>query len=138
MDWKSTESHIAKFLNGERVPITGRAGKPDVEHPIWGIEVKARTTMPKWIVELLGKLKEKNCIIFKYNTKKSTVKLLKDLDKKLKSQEVYERTNIPSWLVHGLDQALLCSKNTDKIPVTILHQKNWRYSESICIIPLEK
>lgn len=42
------------MLGGERVPVTGRTGQrgmttPDIEHPLYSIEVKHRQSVPKWL-----------------------------------------------------------------------------------------
>jgi hypothetical protein len=54
--WKALERQIAKRLGGQRVPVTGRTGEegmlsPDIEHPLWSIEVKHRDqqSVPKWL-----------------------------------------------------------------------------------------
>jgi len=64
--WKHTERELAKRLNGERVPVSGRTGEkgreaPDIDHESWSIEVKQRkkprpggsASIPKWQVEAL-------------------------------------------------------------------------------------
>lgn len=45
--WKRIESQWAEVLGGERIPVTGRqrGDAPDVEHPIYAIEVKAGRVM---------------------------------------------------------------------------------------------
>lgn len=45
--WKKWERHWAEFLGGVRVPITGRArgSAPDVEHPVFAIEIKYGNVM---------------------------------------------------------------------------------------------
>lgn len=48
--WKQIEREIAEILGGVRVPVTGRGrgSAPDVEHPLWAIEVKAgRVVSPR-------------------------------------------------------------------------------------------
>lgn len=52
--WKATERFIAAALGGRRVPITGRqrGSAPDVEHPVFAIECKRRSSLyafPKWL-----------------------------------------------------------------------------------------
>ena len=41
--WKQVERDWAEALGGKRVPVTGRArgSAPDVEHPVFSVEVKA-------------------------------------------------------------------------------------------------
>ncbi|MEJ5225350.1 MAG: hypothetical protein WHV44_12910 [Anaerolineales bacterium] len=53
--WKRTERTIAARLNGQRVPITGRArgSAPDIAHPWLSIEVKHRKRLPLWLLEAL-------------------------------------------------------------------------------------
>lgn len=43
-------------MGGRRVPVTGRqrGDAPDVEHPIFSIEVKHRETLPVWLYEAMG------------------------------------------------------------------------------------
>ena len=49
--WKATERRIAKYLGGERVPITGRqrGSAPDIKHEWLSIEVKQRDSLPAWV-----------------------------------------------------------------------------------------
>lgn len=49
--WKRTERVIATRLGGRRVPITGRArgDAPDIQHPVYAVEVKSRKTLPAWL-----------------------------------------------------------------------------------------
>ena len=51
--WKRTERRIATILGGTRVPVTGRqrGDAPDLEHPVFSIEVKHRQTVPQWLTE---------------------------------------------------------------------------------------
>ena len=48
--WKAWERKIAKYIGGERVPVTGRArgSAPDIDHAWMSIEVKLRKSLPKW------------------------------------------------------------------------------------------
>lgn len=48
--WKYAERALAKLVGGERVPVSGRAGQPDIRHPWLAIEVKHRKTLPQWIL----------------------------------------------------------------------------------------
>lgn len=45
--WKAWERKWGEWLGGVRVPITGRGrgSAPDVQHPLWAIEVKAGAVM---------------------------------------------------------------------------------------------
>jgi len=49
--WKKNERMIAKYISGERVPVSGRArgDQPDIKHPWMSIEVKLRMRIPSWI-----------------------------------------------------------------------------------------
>jgi len=42
-NWKKKEREWAAALGGKRVPITGRqrGDVPDIEHPLWAIELKS-------------------------------------------------------------------------------------------------
>lgn len=53
--WKHTERVVAALLNGQRVPVSGRArgSTPDVAHPRLSIEVKHRAIIPAWILTAL-------------------------------------------------------------------------------------
>lgn len=53
--WKSVERRIAKYLGGERVPVTGRqrGSAPDIKHNWLSIEVKQRDKLPDWIHEAM-------------------------------------------------------------------------------------
>jgi hypothetical protein len=51
--WKHVERQIAKRLGGRRVPVTGRAGRPDVAHPWLSIEVKFRRRLPQWLAKAM-------------------------------------------------------------------------------------
>ena len=49
--WKACERRAAKYIGGERVPITGRSrgSAPDIEHNWLSVEVKYRKSLPQWI-----------------------------------------------------------------------------------------
>jgi len=51
--WKRTERKVARKLDGERIPVTGRArgSAPDVALPWACVEVKHRKTIPRWLLE---------------------------------------------------------------------------------------
>ncbi len=51
--WKAVERRIAERLNGRRVPVSGRAGQPDIAHPWLSIEVKHRRRLPQWLTGAL-------------------------------------------------------------------------------------
>ncbi len=54
--WKACETRVAKYIGGERVPITGRqrGDVPDIKHPwLSGIEVKYRMKLPDWIKDAM-------------------------------------------------------------------------------------
>jgi len=52
--WKRHERSVAKALGGQRVPVNGRAGNPDVAHPLLAIECKERRSLPRWIEEAMA------------------------------------------------------------------------------------
>lgn len=53
--WKAFERRAAKFVGGERVPITGRqrGSAPDIEHSWLSIECKYRKSVPEWIKDAM-------------------------------------------------------------------------------------
>lgn len=53
--WKAVERAIAKFLNGKRVPVSGRARgeAPDIEHQWLSLEVKHRKALPAWLADAM-------------------------------------------------------------------------------------
>ncbi len=51
--WKHVERRIAKRLGGRRVPVSGRAGQPDITHPVFAVEVKHRRRLPQWLTKAL-------------------------------------------------------------------------------------
>lgn len=59
--WKACERRVAKYIGGERVPITGRqrGSAPDIQHPWLSPEVKYRSKtsgecIPKWLHEAMA------------------------------------------------------------------------------------
>lgn len=50
-DWKRTERELAKMLGGKRIPVTGRqrGETPDIDHPLYSIEVKHKKKLPEWL-----------------------------------------------------------------------------------------
>jgi len=56
--WKRVEREIAKRLNGRRVPVSGRAGQPDIAHPLLAIEVKHRRRLPQWLTRAVEQAEE--------------------------------------------------------------------------------
>ena len=57
--WKSCERRAAKYIGGERVPITGRqrGSAPDIAHPWLSVEVKYRKKLPDWIKDAMSQAK---------------------------------------------------------------------------------
>ena len=57
--WKACERRIAKYIGGERVPITGRArgSAPDIDHAWLSIEVKYRKKLPDWMHDAMSQAK---------------------------------------------------------------------------------
>lgn len=53
--WKAAEREIARRLGGERVPVTGRVRgyAPDIEHPMYALEVKTRKRMPVLLADAM-------------------------------------------------------------------------------------
>jgi hypothetical protein len=51
--WKHVERQIAKRLGGRRVPVSGRAGQPDIAHPWLSLEVKHRRRLPQWLAKAM-------------------------------------------------------------------------------------
>ena len=49
--WKKNERMVAKYIGGERVPITGRqrGDVPDIKHNWLSVEAKLRMRIPAWI-----------------------------------------------------------------------------------------
>lgn len=54
--WKACERRIAKYIKGERVPITGRqrGDAPDIKHNWLSPEVKYRKTLPAWFKDAMN------------------------------------------------------------------------------------
>jgi hypothetical protein len=56
-NWKAVERAVAKYLGGERIPITGRVrdnGLPDIKHDVFSIEVKHRkSAIPDWLLDAM-------------------------------------------------------------------------------------
>ena len=55
--WKRHERLIARALGGERLPNIGRRA-PDVLSPSWAVEVKARRTLPQWLLAAIAQAEE--------------------------------------------------------------------------------
>lgn len=53
--WKRIERKVAELLGGVRVPVSGRqrGDSPDIQHPLFSIEVKHRETFPKWLFDAM-------------------------------------------------------------------------------------
>ena len=53
LSWKAAELKLARMLNGERVPVTGRVRgyAPDIEHQHLALEVKTRKRMPALLAD---------------------------------------------------------------------------------------
>lgn len=54
--WKACERRVAKYIGGERVPVSGRArgDKPDIDHNFLSIEVKYRAKFPFWLHDAMA------------------------------------------------------------------------------------
>ena len=57
--WKAFERRIAKYIGGERVPITGRqrGDAPDIAHNWLAVECKYRKTVPEWLKDAMRQAK---------------------------------------------------------------------------------
>jgi len=51
--WKRNEREIASRLGGQRIPVSGRAGKPDIDHKWLAVEVKLKRRLPIWLKSAL-------------------------------------------------------------------------------------
>ena len=59
--WKAAEREIAAKIKGIRVPVSGRArssGVPDIDHPVFGTEVKTRVSLPFWLLDAMDQAKQ--------------------------------------------------------------------------------
>ena len=58
--WKRNESDIAKYISGQRVPITGRqrGDVPDIKHSWLAIEAKLRMKISGWIKDGMNQAEE--------------------------------------------------------------------------------
>lgn len=54
--WKRTEREVARRLGGRRVPVSGRqrGDVPDVEHPLWSVEVKHWAQLPARVLDAMS------------------------------------------------------------------------------------
>jgi hypothetical protein len=57
--WKAIERRIARYIHGERVPVTGRqrGSAPDIKHAWLAPEVKHRKKLPDWIHDAMSQAK---------------------------------------------------------------------------------
>ena len=57
--WKACERRVAKYIGGERVPVTGRqrGDAPDIDHNWLSVEVKYRARLPAWIHDAMDQAK---------------------------------------------------------------------------------
>lgn len=53
--WKAAERRIAKYIGGERVPVSGRTrgDQPDIRHAWLCPEVKYRSKIPAWLFDAM-------------------------------------------------------------------------------------
>jgi hypothetical protein len=60
--WKKVELEIARLLDGERVPVSGRqrGSTPDIDHPWLSLEVKHRKTLPAWLADAMDQAQASN------------------------------------------------------------------------------
>ena len=57
--WKACERRVAKYIGGERVPVTGRqrGDAPDIQHNWLVPEVKYRARLPCWLHDAMNQAK---------------------------------------------------------------------------------
>lgn len=57
--WKAFERRVARLLGGTRVPVSGRTrgDAPDIEHPLYALEVKLRKNRPRFLEEAMSQAK---------------------------------------------------------------------------------
>lgn len=112
--WKAVERRIAKYLGGERVPITGRqrGSAPDIKHEWLSIEVKQRESLPAWVHDAMDQaVSSKRKSIYKpgevviYKTEEER----REIEKAMRSQ----------------------------LPVVILHETGKRIEDDYVVIRLQ-
>lgn len=54
--WKAFERRVARYIGGERVPVSGRArgDKPDIQHNWLSPECKYKQKLPDWIHDAMA------------------------------------------------------------------------------------
>lgn len=102
--WKAVERRIAKYLGGERVPITGRqrGSAPDIKHDWLSIEVKQRESLPAWVHDAMDQAKESASLILedKYNLNQLPVVILHETGKRIEDDYVVLRLqDFRDWFV---------------------------------------
>lgn len=137
-NWKNVEREIAKILGGERIPITGRVrdhGLPDIQHKKYSIEVKHRKVMPKWLSDYLG------VSFYDSNGNKIYCCLLSEVakTKNLGSftanfAQGADKKRLPKWLDNAIDQATKAASKNHKALLVVLHQKQWKFEDSVCFL----
>lgn len=57
--WKACERRVAKYIGGERIPITGRqrGDAPDIKHAWLCPEVKYKQKFPDWMHDAMSQAK---------------------------------------------------------------------------------
>lgn len=107
--WKSVERRIAKYLGGERVPVTGRqrGSAPDIKHNWLSIEVKQRDKLPEWIHEAMDQA-EKSAI-----------------------------WDVPSVEGTTMVSSLASALQRKQLPVSILHQTGNRIEDAYVVMRLK-
>jgi len=57
--WKACERRVARYIGGERIPITGRqrGDVADIKHNWLSVEVKYRKKLPDWIKDAMSQAK---------------------------------------------------------------------------------
>lgn len=140
MTWKDVERRYAKELDGVRIPVTGRGGQSDVRSDIYSVEIKMRTTLPKWMRELVTRIGSAPAVLSLESNGDTWVLCLQEhfLSGSVIPRLSIRRRSVPAWIAKAVQQSRTASKIEGRIPVVIIHEKGKNYRTDICIIPLDR
>lgn len=135
--WKDVERRIAKMIGGVRIPVTGRHNQetPDIDHPRYAPEIKHRAQLPDWLKALVS---DTDCVV---SLNDGTRVQLHSLGRYLQNQSrparrCHVERDTPAWIKAAIQQTTAAAKAHGKLPIVIMHQKNQRIKDCICLIPI--
>ena len=148
-NWKNIERSIAKLIDGDRVPVSGRqrGSAPDIAHPLLSVEVKHRKSLPKNLTLILeaAEMLGRDGVVFPVGELDYQMRRLSSFIT-LSEQSKFQygtsitycavQVQLPALVKDAFDQAIqsAAQMKTKHFPVVFLHGDRMKVTDTIVIM----